>query len=193
MHNFIKYLQWCKLCFGNLGDYLAHFRWGDILLLNSKPKVGGGVNEIATMRCNYPGNCGEFYNWLHGYFWYQYKVMCFIILLSSLAWLIFLLFSSIISSYSYYYYLFNNAIFTPVRKFMILMETLIGILKNTRQATVRVLFSYAGQMQVVRTYIFKIINTLTMDFKALFSCHHLTLVFHVLMIFKFHEENNPKK
>lgn len=74
------------------------------------------------------------------------------------------------------------------------METLIGILKKARQqATVRVLFSYAGQMQVVQTYIFKIINTLIMDFKALFSCQHLTLVFHVLMVFKFQEENNPKK
>lgn len=119
--------------------------------------------------------------------------MCFIILLSSLAWFIFVLFVSIISSYSYYYYLFNNAIFTPVRKFIILMKTLIGILKNTRQATVRVLLSYAGQMQVLQTYVFKLINTLTMDFKALFSCHHLTLVFHVLMISTFHKENNPKK
>lgn len=76
---------------------------------------------------------------------------------------------------------------------MILMEALIGILKNARQATVGVLFGCAGQMQVVRTYIFKVINILTMDFKALFSCHHLPLVFHILVIAKFHEENNPKK
>lgn len=68
-------------------------------------------------------------NGLDGHFIYQYKVMCFIIILSSFAWLIYVIFSpTLILCCSYYYQLFSNAIFTS-REFMILRKALISGLK----------------------------------------------------------------
>ena len=74
----------------------------------------------------------------------------------------------------------------------ILRKALGSVLENARQAVIGVLFNYIGQMQVVRPYFFKIFNTLTLDFKELFTCHHVIVAFCFLMILSFMRKIMPR-
>ena len=76
---------------------------------------------------------------------------------------------------------------------MILRKALGSVLENARQAVIGVLFNYIGQMQVVKTLLFKNISYSDTEFWRIIytsSCNSGLLSSND---FKFHEENNVKK